>query len=141
VPVTAHLPREYIARDDVRMEAYRRLAAATTADEVADVEREWVDRYGPLPTPARALIDVARVRVACIARGIRELSVQQQRVRIEGWELKKSTEIRLQRLAPSTKVNGSTVVFPIRGVKPGGEAAAVLAVLEEVDPSVASVPS
>src|SRR5262249_2817685 len=30
VPVTANLPREYIARDDVRMEAYRRLAAVTT---------------------------------------------------------------------------------------------------------------
>jgi hypothetical protein len=52
--------------------------------------------------------------------------------------MRKSTEIRLQRLAPSTKINGNTVVFPIKGVKPGGEAAAVLAVLEEVDPPVAS---
>ncbi len=138
LPADANLPRDYVARDDVRMEAYRRLAAATTAEAVDDVAKEWLDRYGPLPAPAQALIDVARVRVACIARGIRELSVQQQRVRIEGWDLKKSTEIRLQRLAPSTKVNGSTVVFPIRGVKPGDEATAVLAVLEEVDPPVAS---
>jgi transcription-repair coupling factor (superfamily II helicase) len=139
LPADANLPRDYVARDDVRMEAYRRLAAATTAAEVDDVEREWEDRYGPLPTPARALIDVARVRVACIARGIRELSVQQGRVRIEGWDMRKSTEIRLQRLAPSTKINGTTVVFPIRGVKPNDEAAAILSVLEEVDPPVASV--
>ena len=27
LPIDAHLPREYVARDDVRMEAYRRLAA------------------------------------------------------------------------------------------------------------------
>jgi transcription-repair coupling factor (superfamily II helicase) len=134
LPADANLPRDYVNRDDVRMEAYRRLAAVTTAEAVDDVEREWVDRYGPLPPPARALIDVARVRVACIARGITDLSVQQQRVRIDGWEMKKSTEIRLQRLAPSTKINGTTVVFPIRGVAHGGEAAAVLAVLEEVAP-------
>ena len=138
LPADANLPRDYVARDDVRMEAYRRLGAATTAEAVDDVEHEWEDRYGPLPAPACALIDVARVRVACIARGIRELSVQQGRVRIEGWDMRKSTEIRLQRLAPSTKINGTTVVFPIHGVKPGDEAAAILSVLEEVDPPVAS---
>ncbi len=53
LPVTAHLPRDYIARDDVRMEAYRRLAAVTTPDDVDDVRAEWEDRYGP-PPAARA---------------------------------------------------------------------------------------
>ena len=52
LPVTAHLPRDYIARDDVRMEAYRRLAAVTSADDVDDVRAEWTDRYGPPPPPA-----------------------------------------------------------------------------------------
>ena len=52
VPVTAHLPRDYIARDDVRMEAYRRLAAVTTLGDVDDVRAEWEDRYGPPPPPA-----------------------------------------------------------------------------------------
>src|SRR5436189_5182173 len=46
LPVTAHLPRDYIARDDVRMEAYRRLAAVTTPADVDDVRAEWEDRYG-----------------------------------------------------------------------------------------------
>src|SRR5256714_9467388 len=49
LPVTAHLPRDYIARDDVRMEAYRRLAAVTTPADVDDVRAEWEDRYGPPP--------------------------------------------------------------------------------------------
>ena len=66
-PVTAHLPRDYIARDDVRMEAYRRLAAVTTADDVDDVRAEWDDRYGPPPPPAEALLDVARLRAECAA--------------------------------------------------------------------------
>ena len=67
LPITAHLPRDYIARDDVRMEAYRRLAAVTTIDDVDDVRAEWDDRYGPPPPPAEALLDVARLRVALSA--------------------------------------------------------------------------
>ena len=55
LPVTAHLPRDYIARDDVRMEAYRRLAAVTTPADVDDVRAEWEDRYGPPPPPARGV--------------------------------------------------------------------------------------
>ena len=66
LPVTAHLPRDYIARDDVRMEAYRRLAAVTTAADVDDVLAEWTDRYGPPPPPAAVLLDVARLRAACL---------------------------------------------------------------------------
>ena len=50
---TAHLPRDYIARDDVRMEAYRRLAAVTTPADVDDVRAEWEDRYGPPPRRPR----------------------------------------------------------------------------------------
>src|SRR5215813_10726365 len=71
VPVTANLPREYIARDDVRMEAYRRLAAVTTLEDVDDVRNEWEDRYGP-PTPsAEALLDVARLGAVSLRLGIR----------------------------------------------------------------------
>ena len=134
VPGDANLPREYVERDDVRMEAYRRLAAVTTMAEVDDVAREWEDRYGPLPDPARALVAVARLRVACLLRGIRELSVQQDRVRFEGWEIKKSTELRLKRLAPSTVFQPSGVVMPLRGVRAGGHAEAILNVLDEVAP-------
>ena len=34
----------------------------TTVDDVDDIAAEWVDRYGPVPEPAAALLDVARVR-------------------------------------------------------------------------------
>jgi transcription-repair coupling factor (superfamily II helicase) len=134
VPGDANLPREYVARDDVRMEAYRRLAAATTDAEVDDVEGEWLDRYGPLPEPAAALLLVARLRVAAAQRGIREVSVSNGRARVEGWELKKSQEIRLQRLAPSAVLSQGAVVIPLRGVTSGGEAKAVLDVLSEISP-------
>ena len=98
VPVTAHLPREYIARDDVRMEAYRRLAAVTTVADVDDVRAEWEDRYGPPPPAAEALLDVARLRAECVRLGIRAVSVQKGQARFDGWQLRKSQEVRLQRM-------------------------------------------
>src|SRR6476659_2051824 len=104
LPVTAHLPRDYVARDDVRMEAYRRLAAVATAEDVEDVRAEWNDRDGPPPAPAEVLLDVARLRAECLRLGIRAISVQKGRARIDGWELRKSQEARLKQLSDKSQV-------------------------------------
>ena len=50
LPVDAHLPPDYIASDRLRLEAYRRLAAAADDAAVDAVIEELVDRYGPLPS-------------------------------------------------------------------------------------------
>ncbi len=55
--VAAFLPDSYIPDTSLRYHAYRRLAAAGTgsAADLADLEDELVDRYGPLPPEAQAL--------------------------------------------------------------------------------------
>jgi transcription-repair coupling factor (superfamily II helicase) len=115
VPLDAHLPREYVSRDDVRMEAYRRLAAVTSPSDVEDVRSEWLDRYGPLPPPAEALLAVARLRAECVRVRATSVSVQKGIGRIEGLELKESQKVRLRRLAPgaTAKVDGEVTV-PLR---------------------------
>ena len=135
LPVDAHLPRDYIARDDVRLEAYRHLAAVVSDGDVDDVANEWADRYGPPPPPAAALLDVARLRVACLERGIREVSLQRGRARFTGLELRKSQEVRLQRFAPGSSVVDGAVTVPFAGVGAHGSIAAALRfVLAEIVP-------
>ncbi|MFO1537109.1 MAG: transcription-repair coupling factor [Actinomycetota bacterium] len=112
IPVAAHLPVGYVARDDVRMEAYRRLAAVTEPTDVADLRAEWEDRYGPLPAPAEALLAIARLRVECVRLGIRSVTLAQRAVRIRGLALKASQTVRLQRLAPGAKVGAEEVMLP-----------------------------
>jgi transcription-repair coupling factor (superfamily II helicase) len=114
VPVTAHLPRDYIARDDVRMEAYRRLAAVENAADVDDVRAEWADRYGPPPAPAEALLDVASLRAEALRLGIRAVSVQKGHARFDGWQLRKSEEARLKHLVARAQVLPDAVVVPAR---------------------------
>lgn len=80
VPGEAHLPKEYVEADDARLEAYRRLASLTSTSELEDLGAEWLDRYGPLPGPARGLLDLAALRLACLERGVTSLVVQPAKV-------------------------------------------------------------
>ena len=106
IPVDANLPKDYVDRDDLRLEAYRRLATVTTNAEVDDIRDEWLDRYGPLPETAEALLAVGRLRAACARTGVREVAVAKPTsgmvrdalARISPLTLKTSATIRLQRL-------------------------------------------
>jgi transcription-repair coupling factor (superfamily II helicase) len=142
LPITAHLPRDYIARDDVRMEAYRRLAAVTSLDDVEDVRAEWQDRYGPPPPPAAALLEVARLRAEALRLGARAISVQKQLARFDGVELRKSQEARLKRVAPRSTVLPDAVVVPIHAKSGAALVEGLLALIAAIAPrEVAPVPS
>ncbi|HEX9504628.1 MAG TPA: transcription-repair coupling factor [Acidimicrobiia bacterium] len=142
VPVDANLPREYVTRDDVRMEAYRRLAAVETPEDVADIQAEWEDRYGPPPRSAAALLAVARLRVACLRLGIRSVTVQRNTARIVGLALRESQKVRLRRLAPRAVAKdgaardgaGGELVVPLH-VPSAEVAGALVELLDELVPA------
>jgi transcription-repair coupling factor (superfamily II helicase) len=121
IPLDANLPPGYVAKEELRLEAYRRLAAVTTQAEVDDVRDEWLDRYGPVPRPAEALLAVARLRAECARTGVREVAVARDVARLAPLRLKASERIRLVRLAPRAvyKEDGEQLVITV----PAGEAA------------------
>lgn len=106
LPVPAFLPDDYVSREEHRLEAYRRLAAVTTDEQVEDIATEWQDRYGPLPGPADALLDAARLRAACHRHAIRDITVTKGPgfggpafvARVSPVELLTSKQIRVERL-------------------------------------------
>jgi transcription-repair coupling factor (superfamily II helicase) len=121
VTVAAHLPNDYVPSEELRLEAYRRLATVRTAEELADIEKEWRDRFGPLPEPARALISVGALRVECVRVGITEVVMNGNEVRISPIELRASQTLTLRRVAARAvyKESSKTVTVPIaRGVSP-----------------------
>ena len=116
LPVDAHLPPDYIASDRLRLEAYRRLAAAASDDEVDAVVEELVDRYGALPEPALRLVAVARLRLLCRTAGITEVSAPSAAtVRLSPMTLPDSAQVRLKRMYPAAnyRATTSTVQVPI----------------------------
>ncbi|CKI31085.1 transcription-repair coupling factor [Mycolicibacterium smegmatis] len=116
LPVDAHLPPEYIGSDRLRLEAYRRLAAAADDDAVASVVDELIDRYGPLPEPAQRLVAVARLRLLCREFGITEIgAVSASTVRLSPMVLPDSAQLRLKRMYPGGhyRATTSTVQVPL----------------------------
>jgi transcription-repair coupling factor (superfamily II helicase) len=119
--VDAHLPDDYVPSEDLRLEAYRRLATVRTEQELSDIENEWRDRFGPLPTPAQSLIAVGALRVECIRIGITEIVTNGNEARISPVQLRASQTMALRRLAPGAtfKEQSGLLVVPIkRGAHP-----------------------
>ncbi len=116
VPGEAHLPKDYVEADDARLEAYRRLATVTSEDELEDLREEWIDRYGALPAPARGLLELSALRLACLALGINTLTVLPAKVgvrsspvvRIAPLELSFSQQVRLRRVHGSRAYDEGT---------------------------------
>ena len=117
LPVDAHLPADYINSDRLRLEAYRRLAAAHDEAAIAAVIDDFTDRYGPLPEPAQRLLAVARLRLLCRHYGVTEVAATGNgaTLRISPLTLPDSAQVRLKRLYPAAgyRATTSTVQLPV----------------------------
>ncbi|MGB3663193.1 TRCF domain-containing protein, partial [Mycolicibacter algericus] len=114
LPVDAHLPPEYINSDRLRLEAYRRLAAAPDDAAISAVVEELTDRYGPLPEPAGRLVAVARLRLLCRSVGITEVSVASATtLKLAPMTLPDSAQLRLKRLHPSASYRATTATVQV----------------------------
>jgi transcription-repair coupling factor (superfamily II helicase) len=139
VPTDAYLPADYVTKEELRLEAYRRLADVTTQADVDDIRTEWEDRYGPLPAPAEALLTVGRLRAQCHRLGITEMQITGSKAtggqaRLSPLELKLSETMRLKRVSKGAIVKEDLrqLVVPIpRGQDP---AAFLVAFLDELIP-------
>jgi transcription-repair coupling factor (superfamily II helicase) len=122
LPVDAHLPESYVPEQELRLEAYRRLATTTTQDAVDDVAAEWVDRFGPLPPAAEALVALARLRVEALRVGLEEMVQLRHEIKMGPVDLKPSQEVRLKRLQPRSVLQAADGVIFIpapRDLVPG----------------------
>jgi transcription-repair coupling factor (superfamily II helicase) len=116
VPTDAYLPSEYVPKEELRLEAYRRLAAVTSPSEVADIRAEWEDRYGPVPTPAASLLAVGALRAECHRLNLRDVQIIGSTARLAPLDLKMSEELRLRRLSREAiyKADQLQLVIPLR---------------------------
>ncbi|MFC7448766.1 transcription-repair coupling factor [Rhodococcus daqingensis] len=122
LPVDAHIPPDYVTSDRLRLEAYRKLAAATDSEAIAAVIEELVDRYGPVPEEVGRLVSVAKLRLLCREFGLEEVSVAGTQLKIAPMQLPDSKQLRLKRLYPSAQYRATTglVQLPLPRTGSGG---------------------
>ncbi|MDQ0801934.1 transcription-repair coupling factor [Arthrobacter sp. SLBN-112] len=103
LPVNAHLPHDYVPGERLRLEAYRKLAAAVTNEAIDEVTAELVDRYGELPLPAQNLVAVARFRVGAREAGLTDVALQGNFIKFSPATLPESKVMRLNRMYPGSQ--------------------------------------
>ncbi|HEV8297209.1 MAG TPA: TRCF domain-containing protein, partial [Acidimicrobiales bacterium] len=142
VPVDAYLPSDYVGREDLRLEAYRRLAAVDRPGIVDDIRTEWEDRYGPVPAPADALLAVARLRATCVRAGITDVAVSKGPgfggpafvAKLSPVRLPASKVVRLQRLYKGSVLRAEAGVLQLPLVKKGDIVSQLVSALDDLLP-------
>ena len=79
-PWPAYLPPDYIEDSTLRVQAYRQLAAIVEEDDTDELQKNWRDRFGPLPPAAENLLSLSRLKVAAASRQIEQLEVRGDKV-------------------------------------------------------------
>jgi transcription-repair coupling factor (superfamily II helicase) len=77
---SAYLPDDYVS--DEKLNLYRRLAETRELDALDDLTLEMMDRFGALPSPAVALVELRRLRVLGASAGVEGLRVMHDVVEI-----------------------------------------------------------
>jgi transcription-repair coupling factor (superfamily II helicase) len=69
------IPENYIPDFNLRLEFYRRISAASSFEEIEELNREMEDRFGALPVDAKNLFDILKLKLKCKEIGITKLEV------------------------------------------------------------------
>ncbi len=77
IGVAGLIPRAYIPSQTRRMEAYRRLAIASSREQLDTVARDLTAAYGEPPKAVKTLLELARLRIALGEMGVRSVIVRE----------------------------------------------------------------
>jgi transcription-repair coupling factor (superfamily II helicase) len=87
VDVSAYVPTDYVPFEAAKIELHRRIAGAREVGELRALRDELRDRFGPLPEPVEALLELQRARIEVGAAGGRVAEVRGGRLSISPLEL------------------------------------------------------
>jgi len=76
----AFLPKKYLAESRWRMDGYRRIAEANSAEDLDKLRNEWRDRYGPWPEPVERLLLATEIKILSSAQRIRVVETQEDKL-------------------------------------------------------------
>ncbi len=80
LPIPVRLPEDYVPDTWLRLKMYRRLAELSSMADIEDMERELVDRFGPLPRLAENLLFQLRLKALARDAGVRSIAVDNGRL-------------------------------------------------------------
>lgn len=115
LPIDAFLPHDYVDSERVRLDVYRRMAGATTVEQIDEVEHELIDRFGSYPDVVASLLKIAKLRVRAKELNLSEVIVHGKHLRLAPVTLGDSLSVRMARLYPGHifKASLATLLLPL----------------------------
>jgi transcription-repair coupling factor (superfamily II helicase) len=100
LPVSAFIGDDYVSDPRQKIDLYRKINAATTLEDLDDLEEEFQDRFGDLPEPSRNLLSIARIKA--LARDLKVASITTERENV------------IIKLLPSAQVSQDRIMEVVR---------------------------
>jgi transcription-repair coupling factor (superfamily II helicase) len=73
--IPALIPEDYLADVHTRLILYKRIANATTSEELRELQVEMIDRFGLLPGPAQTLFRTTELKLRARPLGVRKIEL------------------------------------------------------------------
>ena len=76
LPVSAFLPDKYVVDQKLKIEVYRRLSQANSLEQLKELEEELRDRFGPIPTAARRMLQMRELNLRALGWMIENIHLE-----------------------------------------------------------------
>jgi len=76
----AFIPADYMAQPQLRIQAYKKLAEATSREALQKLGRDWRDRFGPHPAAIRNLLTLNEIKLAAARAKVVAIEVKDSKV-------------------------------------------------------------
>ena len=76
----AFIPADYIAQPQSRIQAYKKLAEASSRESLQKLGRDWRDRFGPHPAAVRNLLTLNEIKLAAARTKVVAIEVKDSKV-------------------------------------------------------------
>jgi transcription-repair coupling factor (superfamily II helicase) len=83
LPITAFIPGDWISDNDEKMAAYRAAAACGSKEALLQLAADWVDRYGALPAPVIALLQLMELKLLARRCGFSRIRPEKPNIALE----------------------------------------------------------
>jgi transcription-repair coupling factor (superfamily II helicase) len=80
---TGFIPDGYISNAQIKMEIYKKIASISERDEIALMQNELLDRFGPVPEEVSSLLALAEIRVLCKGLAITTIKEKGGKIQVE----------------------------------------------------------
>ena len=83
LPITAFIPGDWIVENDEKMAAYRAAAECNSKEALLELASGWVDRYGALPAPVIALLQLMELKLLAKRCGFSRIKPDKPNIALE----------------------------------------------------------